>query len=82
MGTTNTHPDDPQPHEAAPSEPHVPEQDTAQRTRAQSALAWATVGLSAAFCTTGAFLSLTGHQATGLALISAGSLGGGISNRK
>jgi len=32
-------------------------------TRAQNALDWATVGLSAAFCTTGVVLSLTGHEA-------------------
>lgn len=42
------------------------------------------VGLSAAFCTTGAVLSLTGYEAPGGALITAGTgaLGGGISARK
>ncbi|MFI6683227.1 hypothetical protein [Streptomyces sp. NPDC050485] len=49
---------------------------------AQNALGWATVGLSAAFCTTGVVLSLTGHEEAGIALIAAGSLGGGISVRK
>ncbi|WP_328465900.1 hypothetical protein [Streptomyces sp. NBC_00448] len=82
MSTTDTHSNDPQSHEAAPSEPHAPEQGSPDRTRAQNTLAWTTVGLSAALCTTGAVLSLTGHQETGIALIRAGSLGGAIRIRK
>ncbi|MEW1861553.1 hypothetical protein AB0399_14430 [Streptomyces sp. NPDC088194] len=86
--THDTHANDPQSREAAPSEPHAPdapdapEQGSPDRTRAQSTLAWTTVGWSAALCTTGAVLSLTGHQETGIALIRAGSLAGAIRIRK
>ncbi|WP_141206187.1 hypothetical protein [Streptomyces griseorubiginosus] len=81
MLTTNDDPDDPQPH-GTPTEPRTLDETPAEHPRAQNALAWATVGLSAAFCTTGVVLSLTGHEGTGIALIAAGSLGGGVSTRK
>jgi hypothetical protein len=78
MFTTN----DPHPHETPPTEPHTPDENPAEQPRAQTALTWATVGLSAAFCTTGVVLSLTGHEEAGVALINAGTFGGGVSTRK
>ncbi|KIZ15637.1 hypothetical protein [Streptomyces natalensis] len=77
MSTTNNQPDDPQAHGREP-EPHTPDQSPAERPQARDTLGWTKTGLSAAFCTTGVVLSLTGHEAVGVALISAGSLGGGI----
>ncbi|MGW6791309.1 hypothetical protein [Streptomyces chartreusis] len=77
MPTTNDHPDDRQPH--GTTEPH---ETPAGHPRPQNTLAWATVGLSAAFCTAGVILSLTGHEGAGIALIAAGSLERGVSSRK
>jgi hypothetical protein len=74
MSITSTHPDDPQ--------PHTPEATPAEQPCAQNGLAWATVGLSAACFTAGVVLSLTGHEETGRALITAGSLGRGVNTRK
>ncbi|MFS8199110.1 hypothetical protein ACLVWQ_10520 (plasmid) [Streptomyces sp. CWNU-52B] len=82
MPTTNNHPDDPQPHGTPPAEPRTPDETAAEHPRAQNALAWATVGLSAACCTAGVVLSMTGHEGTGIALIGAGSLGRGVSTRR
>ncbi|MFJ5305602.1 hypothetical protein [Streptomyces sp. NPDC088350] len=82
MSTTDGHSDDQQPHGTPPTEPHMPDETPAEHPRARSALAWATVGLSAAFCTTGMVLSLTGHEGAGIALIAAGSLERGVSTRK
>ncbi|MER5899353.1 hypothetical protein ABT150_04350 [Streptomyces mirabilis] len=84
MPTTNDHSDDLQQHGTPSSELQTPDQAPSEHPRAQNALAWAMVGLSAAFCTTGAVLSLTGYEAPGGALITAGAgaLGGGISARK
>lgn len=48
----------------------------------RSGFAWATVGLSAACFTAGVVLSLAGHEETGRALITAGSLGRGVNTRK
>ncbi|MGA5565319.1 hypothetical protein ACPCUV_29700 [Streptomyces platensis] len=78
MSTTNGHPDDPQSHGTQPAQPPTPDQTPAERPRAQDALGWTTLGLSAAFCTTGVVLTLTGHEGAGVALIGAGALGGGI----
>ncbi|MGW6309511.1 hypothetical protein [Streptomyces niveus] len=84
MSTTNSHSDDPEPQGPQPTEPHTPDEAPTEQPPAQNGLAWAAVGLSAAFCTTGALLSVTGHEAAGDALITAGAgvLGGGISARK
>jgi hypothetical protein len=84
MPTPNDHSDDLQPHGTPPSEPQTPYQAPSEHPRAQNAFAWVMVGLSAAFCATGVALSLTGHEAAGGALITAGAgaLRGGISARK
>lgn len=83
MLTTNSHPDDQQPHGTPPNEPHTPNETPAERPRSQNALAWVTVGLSAVRFAAGVVLSLTGHVEIGVALIaSAGSLEQGISTRK
>ncbi len=83
MPTTNSHPDDQQPHGTPPNEPHTPNETPAERPRSQNALAWVTIGLSAVGCTTGVVLSLTGHEGVGVALITAaGSLARGVSTRK
>ena len=84
MPTANDRPDDLQPHGTPSNEPQTTDQISSEHPRAQNAPAWAMVGLSAAFCTTGVVLSLTGHEAAGGALITAGAgvLGGGISARK
>ncbi|MER0240830.1 hypothetical protein AAHZ94_02075 [Streptomyces sp. HSW2009] len=81
MPITNGYPDDPQPH-GTPTEPHTPDETPAERTRSQNVLAWVTVGLSAACCTAGVVLSLTGYEETGIALIAAGPLERGASARK
>jgi hypothetical protein len=82
MPITSSHPDDPQPQGTPPAEPHTQEETPAEQPHAQGALAWATIGLSAACCTAGVVLSLTGHEETGGALITAGSLGRGVNTRK
>ncbi|WCH92722.1 hypothetical protein POD33_11600 [Streptomyces moderatus] len=82
MPTTNDHLDDPQPHGTPPTEPYTPDETPAEPPRSHNALAWATVGLSAVCCTAGVVLSLTGHEGAGIALIAAGSLERGVSNRK
>lgn len=84
MPTTNDHPDDLQPYGTPPSELQTTGQVPSEHPRPQNALAWTVVGLSAAFCITGVVLSLTGYEAAGGALITAGAgvLGGGISARK
>ena len=46
--------------------------------RLRNGLTWATVGLSAACITAGVVLFLTGHEESGSALITAGSLGRGV----
>ncbi|MBU6530935.1 hypothetical protein [Streptomyces mayonensis] len=82
MSTTNNASDDPQSHGTPPTEPHTPDEAPTEQPRSHNALAWATVGLSAACCTAGAILSLTGHEEAGTALIAAGSLERGVSTRK
>lgn len=82
MPTTNSHSNDPRPQTTPPSEPNTPDQHHAEHTRTQQTLAWATVGLSAAFWTAGVVLSLMGHEAVGAALVTAYSSGGGVSARK
>ncbi|MFG2097279.1 hypothetical protein [Streptomyces sp. NPDC048612] len=78
MSTTNGHPDDSQSHGTQPAEPPTPDPAPAERPRARDALGWTALGLSVVLCTTGVALTLTGHDEAGVALIGAGSLGGGI----
>ncbi|MEU7222316.1 hypothetical protein [Streptomyces chrestomyceticus] len=79
MSTTSSGPsDDPQAHGTPPAEPHTPDAVPAERPREQSALGWARVTLSALSCTAGVALTLTGHAEAGVALITAGSVGGGV----
>ncbi|MFE9607867.1 hypothetical protein [Streptomyces sp. NPDC006012] len=82
MSTTNSIPDDAQSHGTPPTEPHTPDNPSEEQPQARNALAWTTTGLSAAFCTTGVVLSLTGHEEAGIALISAGAAGRGVSIQK
>ncbi|MFK0172501.1 hypothetical protein ACIQU5_27255 [Streptomyces sp. NPDC090306] len=82
MPTTNDHPDGTQPHGTPPTEPHTPDETLAEHPRSQNALAWATIGLSAACCIAGVVSSLAGHEEVGIALIAAGSLERGVSTRK
>ncbi|MFC9229497.1 hypothetical protein ACFTZI_11105 [Streptomyces decoyicus] len=80
MATTNGQPDDPQLHGRSPAEPHTPDQPSEERAHSE-ALGWATLGLTAAFGATGVALSLTGHEGAGIALLSACSLGRGVSRK-
>ncbi|MEU3002376.1 hypothetical protein ABZ684_33310 [Streptomyces sp. NPDC006995] len=80
MTITNDHSDDLQPHGTPPSEPQTPDEAPSEPSRAHNALSWAMVGLSTAFCATGVALSLTGHEAAGGVLITAGA--GALSARK
>ncbi|MEV7864660.1 hypothetical protein AB0P17_00815 [Streptomyces sp. NPDC088124] len=82
MPTTNDHSDDSHPHGTPPTEPPTRDETPAERPRSQNALAWATIGLSAACFTAGVALSLTGHDETGIALIGAGALERGVSPQK
>ncbi|WP_310726219.1 hypothetical protein [Streptomyces sp. N2A] len=83
MSTTNGHPEDPTSHGRPPAEPPTPDQTATERPSAQGgALGWATIGLTAVFCTTGVVLTLTGHDGAGIALISVCSLGRGVDARK
>ncbi len=81
MSTTNSHPGDPQSHGRPPAEPHTPDQPYEARPHTD-ALGWATLGLTAAFGTTGVVLTLTGHEGAGIALMGLCSLGRDVSTRK